>query len=72
MSMEFARKHRFKLKKLEYPIYIRNINSIFNQESSIKHTVKYFLQRTHRKDRDRCDRKKEVKYHSVHTLVSLT
>ena len=43
MSMEFARKHRFKLKKLEYPIYIRNINSIFNQESSIKHTVKYFF-----------------------------
>ena len=47
MSMEFARKHRFKLKKLEYPIYIRNINSIFNQESSIKHTVEYFFYKGH-------------------------
>jgi len=43
MSIEFARKHRFKLKKLEHPIYVRNINSIFNQESPIKHTVEYLF-----------------------------
>jgi len=45
--MEFARKHRFKLTKLEHPIYIRDINSIFNQESLIKHTVKYIFYKGH-------------------------
>jgi len=32
ISSEFARKNRFKKKKLERPIYVRNINSIFNHE----------------------------------------
>ena len=40
MSLEFARKQEFKLKKIERPIYIRNINSFFNKERLIKHIVK--------------------------------
>jgi len=39
MSSEFSRKQEFKLKKIERPIYIRNINSFFNKEKSIEHTV---------------------------------
>jgi len=39
MSSEFSRKQEFKLKKIERPIYIRNINSSFNKEKSIEHTV---------------------------------
>jgi len=39
MSLEFVRKQEFKLKKIERPIYIRNINSSFNKERLIKHTV---------------------------------
>ena len=32
MSSEFVRKQRFKFKKIERPIYIRNINSPLNKE----------------------------------------
>jgi len=39
ISSEFARKHDFKLKKIERPIYVRNVDSIFNKKSLIEHTV---------------------------------
>jgi len=37
MSSEFARKQRFKLKKIERHIYIRNMDSFFNKEGPIEH-----------------------------------
>jgi len=40
ISLEFARKQGFKLKKIKRPIYIRNIDSSFNKKGSIKHIVK--------------------------------
>ena len=40
MSSEFARKQGFKLKKLEKPINIRNMNGLLNKERPIEHTVK--------------------------------
>ena len=39
MSLEFARKQGFKLKKMERPIYMRNINGSFNKERPIKYMV---------------------------------
>jgi len=39
MSSKFARKQRFKLKKIERPIYVRNIDGSFNREGPIEHTV---------------------------------
>ena len=39
MSSEFARKQEFKLKKIDRPIYIRNIDSSFKKEGSIEHIV---------------------------------
>ena len=39
MSSEFAKKHGFKLKKIDRPIYIRNVNSLFNKEGPIEHMV---------------------------------
>ena len=39
MSLEFARKQRFKLKKIERPIYIRNMDGMFNKEELIKYMV---------------------------------
>jgi len=39
MSLEFARRQRFKLKKIERLIYIRNVNSSFNKKKPIEHTV---------------------------------
>ena len=35
ISSEFARKQRFKLKKIERPIYIRNVNGTFNKKGPI-------------------------------------
>jgi len=39
MSSEFARKQRFKLKKIENPIYMRNVDGEFNKKRLIKNTV---------------------------------
>jgi len=39
MSSEFARKQGFKLKKLDRPIYVRNVDSSLNKEGPIEHTV---------------------------------
>ena len=40
MSLEFARKKKFKLKKIERHIYVRNVNGIFNKKGLIEHTMK--------------------------------
>ena len=39
MSSEFARKQEFKLKKIENPIYVRNIDETFNKERLIENIV---------------------------------
>jgi len=39
MSSKFARKQEFKLKKIERPIYVRNVHSSFNKKRPIKHMV---------------------------------
>jgi len=39
MSSEFARKQGFKLKKLERPMQVRNVDGSFNKERPIENTV---------------------------------
>ena len=39
ISLKFARKQRFKLKKLDRSMYVRNVNSLFNKEGPIEHIV---------------------------------
>jgi len=39
ISSEFTRKQGFKLKKIENPIYIRNVNKMFNKKELIENTV---------------------------------
>jgi len=39
MSSEFARKQGFKLKKLDRPMYVRNVDGSLNKEGPIKHMV---------------------------------
>ena len=39
MSSEFARKQEFKLKKMDRPIYVRNVDRSFNKEGPIEYTV---------------------------------
>jgi len=39
MSSEFARKQGFKLKRLEKPMQVRNVDGLFNKEGPIENTV---------------------------------
>ena len=39
ISSKFAKKQRFKLKKIERLIYVRNMNGIFNKDRPIENTV---------------------------------
>jgi len=39
MSSEFTRKQEFKSKKIERPIYVRNIDGSLNKEGPIKYMV---------------------------------
>jgi len=39
MSLKFARKQGFKLKKIEKLIYIRNVDGLFNKKEPIEHMM---------------------------------
>ena len=39
ISSEFTRKQGFKLKRIERPIYVRNVDRTLNKEGLIEHTV---------------------------------
>ena len=39
MSSEFAQKQEFKLKKLERPMHVRNVDSLLNKEGPIEHMI---------------------------------
>ena len=39
ISSEFARKQEFKLKKLDRPMYVRNVDGSLNKEGPIEHMV---------------------------------
>ena len=55
MSSEFAKKQGFKLKKLEMPMNIRNVNRSLNKEEPIEHMVEvniYYQEHRERTERD--------------------
>jgi len=39
ISLEFARKQKFKLKKIENPIYVRNVDKTINKKGPIENMV---------------------------------
>jgi len=39
MSSELAKKQEFKLKKMKNPIYVRNVDRMFNKKGLIENTV---------------------------------
>ena len=43
MSSKFTRKNNLRKKKLDRPIYIRNVDDIFNYKGLIEHTVEVEL-----------------------------
>jgi len=67
-----VRKKGFKLKKIKRPIYVRNIDGIFNKKRPIKHTVEVNIHyQGYREDRDRCDRRIEVECNLGNAMVIL-
>jgi len=55
MSSEFARKQRFKLKKLDRPMYVRNMDSSLNKEGPIKYMVEINIYYQGHKERTEID-----------------
>ena len=62
MSSEFARKQRFKLKKLERLVHIRNVDSSLNKKEPIEHTVEVNIYYQGHRERTKIDVIKEQKW----------
>jgi len=54
ISLEFARKQGFKLKKMERPIYVRNVDRTLNKEGPIKHMVEVNIYYQGYRERIKC------------------
>ena len=58
------------MKKIERPIYIRNVNGIFNRKGLIEHTVEVnILYKEQRENSDQCDRETEVEYNPRNVIT---
>ena len=55
MSSEFAKKQGFKLKKLDRPIYVRNVNGLLNKEGPIEHMVEVNIYYQEHRERTEID-----------------
>jgi len=55
MSSEFARKQGFKLKKLEKPTHVRNVDSLLNKKGQIEHTVEVNIYYQEHRERTEID-----------------
>ena len=55
MSSEFAKKQGFKLKKLEMPMNIRNVNRSLNKEEPIEHMVEVNIYYQEHRERTEID-----------------
>ena len=65
MSSEFARKQGFKLKKIENPIYIRNVDKTFNKEGPIENTVEVNIYYQRHRERTEIDIIGEQKWNVI-------
>jgi len=55
MSLEFTRKQRFKFKKIENPIYVRNVNGTLNKKEPIENTVEVNIYYQEHRERTEID-----------------
>ena len=55
MSSEFARKQGFKLKKLERPMHVRNVDRSLNKEGPIEHIVEVNIYYQEHRERTEID-----------------
>ena len=71
MSLEFARKNKFKKKKLERLIYMRNVNGIFNYKGPIEHMVEVKLFYRGYKEKTKIDITGEQKWSIILGMAQL-
>ena len=71
ISSEFVKKNKFKKKKLDRPIYVRNMNSILNYKESIEHTVKVELFYKEHKERTEIDMIEQQKQSVILGILQL-
>ena len=55
MSSEFTKKQGFKLKKLERPVNVRNVDGLFNKEGPIENTVEVNIYYQEHRERTEID-----------------
>ena len=55
MSSEFVQKQGFKLKKMEKPIYVRNVDKMFNKEGPVENTVEVNIYYQEHRERTKID-----------------
>ena len=65
MSSEFARKQGFKLKRIENPIYIRNVDGIFNKKRPIENMVEVNVYYQKYRERTEIDIIREQKWNVI-------
>jgi len=73
MSSEFARKQESKLKKMERPIYVRNMDGIFNKEESIENTMEVNIYyQEYRERMEICNKGAKVEYNFGNVMAGLS
>ena len=65
MSSEFARKQESKLKKMERPIYVRNVDGMFNKEGSMENTMEVNIYYQEHRERMEIDVIKRQKWNVI-------
>ena len=72
MGLEFARKQRFKLKEIERPIYVRNVDRTFNKEEPIEHIMEVNIYYQKHRERIKIDviGRTEVEHNSRSAVMS--
>jgi len=71
MSLEFSREQGFKLKKIERPIYIRNVDGTFNKERHMENTVKVNIYYQEYKERTETDVIRRQKWNVILGILQL-
>ena len=68
MSLEFAKKNKFKKKKLERPIYVKNMDGIFNHKGQIEYMVEIELFYRGHKKKTKIDVIEEQKWSMIYPI----
>ena len=72
MSLEFARKQEFKLKKIERPIYVRNMGRMLSKEEPIENTVEVNIYYQEYRKRTKIDMIRDQKQNVILGILWLT